>query len=277
MGSFRESARNFKREGNKAMALSWKEKRELRKIKKHPLFVQSFKPIAHSGKMLGLNDEEIYMVWQTCSGSKKHPACSIRNDFSSDTTDKCTGRFVTEDRIKYLLFFLETDSSTEYSSNDFPYIPEIMMQENTVCASVFEDLKAEIADVNEFIRTVPILCAFAGIGAAAKWNEDWPALKATGIIPALTTAGGYPEMAAYVMDYIGIGRGSEENRTLNSRLREFCAYILDTSVCENYVNLARYFEGLAAMFDYGMVYGMKSVGINHTTSWIDPVSESDWD
>ena len=259
------------------MALSWKEKRELRKIKKRPLFVQSFKPIAHSGKTLGLNDEEIYMIWQTCSGGKKHPACSTRNDFSSDTADKCTGRFVTEDRIKYLLFFLGTDSSTEYSSSDFPYIPEIMMQEDIVCASVFEDLKREIADVNEFIRTVPILCAFAGIGAAAKWNEDWPALKATGIIPALTTAGGYPEMATYVRDYIGIGRGSEEENALNNKLREFCTYISGTSVCENYVNLARYFEGLTAMFDYGMVYGMKSVGINHTTSWIDPVSESDWD
>ena len=189
--------------------------------------------------------------------NKEQPNCDNDNVSQKNTEDKDI-----ISAMDFLERFLSSGSGSGQgnSSTGFPNIPEIMVQANIVCTTVFLELGKEINDERKVFYIAPMWCAYAGIGAAAEWYENWDALKAKGIIPSLTAARGYFAMDEYVMDYTGIMWGSEESNTLRNTLQDFSVHIVD--VFKGCDNPAQYMEGLKAMYYYGMIYEMKRLGLN---------------
>ena len=144
----------------------------------------------------------------------------------------------------------------------FPNIPEIMVQADSVCEDLFDSLKKEIENTETFITLTPLWCAFAGMGAVALWNENWPRLRDNGIIPLLTAERGYFAMDEFVMDYIGIGWDSEECKSVSGVLRAFAIKGASESIIDGDFRIQTYCEHLKAMYYYGMVFEMSRLGMH---------------
>lgn len=145
----------------------------------------------------------------------------------------------------------------------FPNIPEIMMQAPHVCKEMFDNLKKEVKDINQFLVFTPMWCAFAGIGAVAMWNDNWPQLRDKGIIESLIEERGYFAMDEYVMDYIGIGWGTEDCNLVRWVLRALSEKLVEQAVLdEETLDLPFFAEALKAMYMYGMIFEMSRLGMH---------------
>ena len=145
----------------------------------------------------------------------------------------------------------------------FPQIPEIMMPVSSVCEDIMENLEKETDSEQQLLFTAPAWCAYAGMGAVAKWNENWSQLRDKGILESLTAERGYYAMDEYVMDCTGIGWGSEECKRIESAFHEFTCMILNEAFTEKgKFDMTYYFEALKAMYLYGMVLEMSRLGMH---------------
>lgn len=144
-----------------------------------------------------------------------------------------------------------------------PHIPEIMMSAGSICDEVFQNLQKEVESADQLAFLTPMWCSYAGMGAVAKWNDDWPKLRDKGILASLTEERGYFAMDEFVYDYIGIGWDSDECHSVQKILREFSETILtEASTKDGKFDMTYYFEALKAMYMYGMVFEMSRLGMH---------------
>ena len=144
----------------------------------------------------------------------------------------------------------------------FPHVPELMVQADIVCSDLFTNLQNEIDNPSTFLTLTPMWCAYAGMGAVALWNDNWPGLRDNGIIPSLIKERGYFAMDEYVMDYIGVGWDSEECKKVNSILHAFSVMLVAESIENKEINMHQYSEVLKGMYYYGIVYEMSRLGMH---------------
>ena len=167
--------------------------------------------------------------------------------------------------ISITMILLEDESSRiimDYRGG-FPNIPEIMVQAPQVCGEIFDNLKEETDSIDQFAFLTPLWCAYAGMGAVAMWNDDWPKLRDKGIVESLIEERGYFAMDEFVTDYIGVGWDTDESKSIRSVLNSFSHYILDQALIDDEtVDMPYYFEALKAMYMYGMIYEMSRLGMH---------------
>ena len=144
----------------------------------------------------------------------------------------------------------------------FPNIPELMVQADVVCSDLFTNLQNEIDNPSTFLTLTPMWCAYAGMGAVAKWNDNWPDLRDNGIIPSLIEERGYFAMDEYVMDYIGVGWDSEECKRVNSILHAFSVMLVADTIKDKEIDMYQYSEVLKGMYYYGIIFEMSRLGMH---------------
>ena len=145
----------------------------------------------------------------------------------------------------------------------FPNIPEISMPARSICEDLFQNLQNETDDIDMLFFLTPMWCTYAGMGAVAMWDEDWPKLSKKGIIASLIEDRGYFAMDEFVYDYIGIGWDSDECNDIQKVIKEFSMSILNEATTEDEkFDMTYYFEALKAMYMYGMVFEMSRLGMH---------------
>jgi len=102
-------------------------------------------------------------------------------------------------------------SALGYVRNTLSYVPEL-----TAISRAFND-KCIMNLVKKDIASPQVMlawCFYGGIGAAAYWDKDWPALAKADLFDILTKERGLDEMDEYVIDLIGIGFGTADSDRL---------------------------------------------------------------
>lgn len=148
-----------------------------------------------------------------------------------------------------------------------PMIPELFLEAPIVAECLYNNLQPYMNNGISLISTTLGWCAYAGLGAAAMWNEDWPTLKSNGIVPALTTPRGIGEMDEFVLDYIGLGFNSKEGKELTERIHLHSDITMLPVLGpvagghEQKAFMQQFNECCIAMFEYGVTVQMYRMGM----------------
>lgn len=149
-------------------------------------------------------------------------------------------------------------------NDNFPHIPEIMVECKSVCIKVFQS----IVDDGDNNGKNPVVWlawgAYAGMGAVSHWNLDWDALKTKGIAETLLEPRGSFAMDEYVLDSIGIPFETDEGKTLGENIFDlaiwsFNEFTKGASEGSDIVSISM--EIMQSMYLFGMVFEMENLGM----------------
>ena len=150
-------------------------------------------------------------------------------------------------------------------NGSIPMIPEIFSEANDVTACLFNGLKPFFKDFLSLLSATLGWSAYAGIGAAAMWNNEWDRLKKEGIISALTEKRGIGEMDEYSLDYAGIGFNSREGKEITYRRQEHANGTMMVEIVPLSGNadefMKQFRECCIAMYRYGVILQMNRMGM----------------
>lgn len=149
-----------------------------------------------------------------------------------------------------------------------PNIPEIWIKADDTVNKLFDGIVREYPTDAEPISIYSVLLGFsmyAGIGAVALWNRDWPALKVKGIYESLISDRGIDRMDEYVTELIGYSYSSQEGRQLMHNLQSMMPVVLKAA---NYrlpnvrpENTQELHDCMVALFYFGGVVEMQRLGM----------------
>ena len=144
--------------------------------------------------------------------------------------------------------------------DQFPHIPELLVESKNVCTKVALEL-VKIQDGNN-PRGWFTWGALAGIGAVYHWDKDWNGLKAKGIAETLLEPKGVANMDDYVFDCIGIGLDTEGSKVFQKQLAKLIDWTKNRYLQyddSNMIDVA--FNIMQAMYIFGMVWEMDKLGM----------------
>lgn len=148
-----------------------------------------------------------------------------------------------------------------------PMIPELFAEAPNVVDCLYNNLQPFVTDGFSLLNINLGWCAYAGLGAAAMWNADWPSLKNKGIVSSLTEERGIEEMDEFVLDYIGADINSRDGKDLTDRILNLFNVIMMPvlgPVAGNQDPVAfmqQFRECRIAMFEYGVIMQMYRMGM----------------
>ena len=141
-----------------------------------------------------------------------------------------------------------------YRVKELPNILEVMAQADFICSKLNNTLSATLDPNANIALVLPVLCAYAGMGAARLWKTDRSLLLKKGAYSLLTEPFGVERMDEYVTALIGLPLGSQTSADLKKHMQRIGLLALKPFTQNN--NLNQIPECLKAMFRYGMILEM---------------------
>lgn len=149
-------------------------------------------------------------------------------------------------------------------SKDFAHIPEIVARAEEVSMKILNAITSyaeeNAGSVQDPVITSMVWAAYAGMGAVCRWHVAWHELESKGIYETLVQERGVFAMDEYVMDEIGIGYGSDEEKVIT----KFLFSLLDTCfemISADEFDIDAFICFSKAMYLWGMVYEMNRLGM----------------
>lgn len=100
----------------------------------------------------------------------------------------------------------------------------------------------------------------AGMGAVYHWHIAWNELSSKGIYETLTQERGLFAMDEYVIDAIGVGFGSDEERTLTKFMWEQVGQCM-IMMADGETSMESFMACAKAMYLFGMTFEMNRLGM----------------
>lgn len=147
------------------------------------------------------------------------------------------------------------------AKDKFSYIPELLVERETVCGKILKDLLADSDPCGKNPKCWTTWGAYAGIGAVWHWHHNWGALKEKGIAETLLEPRGSFAMDEYVHECIGVEFESSEGQKLSKEIWELGLYALIQFVDIEKQSMPSALEAMKGMYLWGMVYEMNKLGM----------------
>lgn len=153
----------------------------------------------------------------------------------------------------------------EGTTQSVPFIPEILVVREQVVARIIEGISdyAQTHDVS--IPTLSFAWSvYAGMGAVALWNDDWPSLRDKGVFESLTAERGLFAMDEFAFDVAGIGFGSPEADAFTEEVHNHSFAMVSEMMelqGENDKIRELFWNYCLAGYHFGMVYQMRRLGM----------------
>ena len=226
-----------------------------------PGYLKALNGLIVSEKHLGMYEEALQHCDQMerLGGNADQLRQSIREAMNGDDPKQ---------PINYLdvtIALLDSGRKAGYiQSKDFAHIPEIMVRAEEVCTKI-------IVGINEYAEENPgevsnpssvmlVWAAYAGMGAVYHWHIAWNELSSKGIYETLTQERGLFAMDEYVIDAIGVGFGSDEERTLTKFMWEQVGQCM-IMMADGETSMESFMACAKAMYLFGMTFEMNRLGM----------------
>ena len=150
-------------------------------------------------------------------------------------------------------------------SDAFAHIPEIMVRADETCGKIIAGIsdysEENPGEVSNPLVLMFVWSALAGMGAVYHWHIDWTNLSSNGIYETLTSERGLFAMDEYVIDAIGIGFGTDEEKELTRFLWRLATHCLVRFKSVSSPSEDSFLSCPKAMFLFGMSFEMNRLGM----------------